>query len=187
VDGDGSIDDVPGLGPISPGYAYPPVDRAIQEQLGKGILYGLLSPLAVELAATLAEVALCAEMTRFLESGAEVTSAAARIASADTGRELLLSEGDHGRHDTWTALAGAWRRGWGQGRQIPSLSGRALCRSQRPGAEEPRWKSAARVGGQGGTSAVFAHISNVALPVSTLEKKAAATGLPGARGRAGAV
>jgi glutamate-1-semialdehyde aminotransferase len=42
-------------------------------------------------------------MVRFLKSGTEVTSAAARIARSVTGREVIVSQGYHGWHDTWTA------------------------------------------------------------------------------------
>ena len=103
VDGNEYIDYVLGLGPISLGYAYPAVDAAIREQLERGIVYGLLSPLEVAVAQALTEVVPCAEMVRFLKSGTEVTSAAARIARAVTGREVIVSQGYHGWHDTWTA------------------------------------------------------------------------------------
>ena len=103
VDGNEYIDYVLGLGPISLGYAYPAVDAAIREQLERGIVYGLLSPLEVEVAQALTEVIPCAEMVRFLKSGTDVTCAAVRIALAVTGREVLVSQGYHGWHDTWTA------------------------------------------------------------------------------------
>lgn len=103
VDGNEYIDYVLGLGPISLGYAYPAVDDAIRRQLECGIVYGLLSPLEIEVARTLTEIVPCAEMVRFLKSGTEVTSAAIRIARAVTGREVVVSQGYHGWHDTWTA------------------------------------------------------------------------------------
>jgi len=112
VDGNWYIDYVLGLGPITLGYCYPAVDRAIAEQLGKGIIYGLLSPLEVEAAEALCEMVPCAEMVRFLKGGAEVTTAAARIARAYTGKELILNSGYRGWADTWTAaVAGEGRRG----------------------------------------------------------------------------
>jgi glutamate-1-semialdehyde aminotransferase len=42
-------------------------------------------------------------MVRFLKGGAEVTTAAARIARAYTGKELILNAGYRGWADTWTA------------------------------------------------------------------------------------
>jgi len=103
VDGNEYIDYVLALGPITLGYCYPAVDEAVREQLEKGIIYGLLSPLEVEAAKELTDAIPCAEMVRFLKSGAEVTSAAARIARAYTGREKIASCGYHGWHDNWTA------------------------------------------------------------------------------------
>jgi glutamate-1-semialdehyde aminotransferase len=103
VDGNEYIDYVMGLGPITLGYNYPRVTQAIKEQLEKGIVYGLLSPLEVEAARELTEAVPCAEMVRFLKGGAEVTSAATRIARAYTKREKVLSHGYHGWHDQWTA------------------------------------------------------------------------------------
>ena len=86
VDGNWYVDYILGLGPITLGYCYPEVDDAIREQLGRGIIYGLLSPLEVEVAERVCEMVPCAEMVRFLKGGAEVTGAAARIARACTGR-----------------------------------------------------------------------------------------------------
>jgi glutamate-1-semialdehyde aminotransferase len=52
----------------------------------------------------------CAEMVRFLKGGAEVTTAAARIARAYTGKELILNSGYRGWADTWTAALDEERR-----------------------------------------------------------------------------
>jgi len=103
VDGNEYIDYVLGLGPITLGYCYPRVDAAIREQLAKGIIYGLISPLEIEAAKAVCESVPCAEMVRFLKSGCEVTSAAVRIARAYTKREKVATTGYHGWHDTWTA------------------------------------------------------------------------------------
>lgn len=104
VDGNEYIDYIMALGPIVLGYRYPAVERAIAERLREGLLFGLPHPLEVEAAEALVEAVPCAEMVRFLKSGAEATSAAARIARAFTGREVILSHGYHGWHDNWTAL-----------------------------------------------------------------------------------
>lgn len=103
VDGNEYIDYVLGLGPITLGYCYPAVDEAIAEQLRKGIVWGLLSPLEVECAERLAEMVPCCEQVRFLKGGSEVTTAAARIARAYTGKELILNCGYRGWADTWSA------------------------------------------------------------------------------------
>ena len=103
VDGNEYIDYVLGLGPITLGYCYPAVDEAIREQLGKGIVWGLLSPLEVECAELLCDMVPCCEMVRYLKGGAEVTTAAARIARAYSGREIILNSGYRGWADVWSA------------------------------------------------------------------------------------
>ena len=105
MDGNEYIDWILGLGPISLGYRYPSVDRAIRTQLKKGIIYGLLDPLEVSVAAKLVELVPCAESVRFLKGGGEATTAAARVARAFTGRDLILTNGYHGWQDQWTATA----------------------------------------------------------------------------------
>lgn len=103
VDGNSYIDYITALGPITLGYCYEPVDEAIRAQLDKGIVFGLLHPLEVEAAELICEMVPCAEMVRFLKGGSEVTSAAARIARAYTGKELILNSGYRGWGDTWSA------------------------------------------------------------------------------------
>ena len=111
VDGNWYIDYVLGLGPITLGYCYPEVDAAIREQLERGIIYGLMSPLEVEVAETVCEMVPCAEMVRFLKGGAEVTTAAARIARTHTGREIILNSGYRGWADGWLAQSTGMEKG----------------------------------------------------------------------------
>lgn len=106
IDGNSYIDYVLGLGPITLGYCYEPMDAAIREQLGKGIIAGLLSPLEVEVAEKVCEMVPCAEMARYMKGGAEGTTAAARIARGFTGKEIILNSGYRGWADTWAAQAG---------------------------------------------------------------------------------
>ena len=103
IDGNEYIDYVNGLGPIVLGYCYPEVDAAIGEQLGKGIIYGLLSPLEVAAADSIIEAVPAAEVVRFLKGGAEANNAAARIARAYTKREIILNNGYRGWSDGWSA------------------------------------------------------------------------------------
>lgn len=103
IDGNEYIDLVSALGPIILGYGYPAVQQAITEQLNQGILAGLLFPTEVEAARLLVEMVPCAEMVRFFKGGGEATAAAARIARAYTGRELILNCGYRGWPDVWTA------------------------------------------------------------------------------------
>ena len=103
VDGKEYIDFVNGLGPITLGYCYPAVDEAVREQLAKGSIYPMLSPLEVEAARAIIGCVPCAEMVRFLKTGAEATAAAARIARGYTDKDLIVSQGYHGWLDTWAA------------------------------------------------------------------------------------
>jgi glutamate-1-semialdehyde aminotransferase len=99
VDGNEYIDFNMGVGPISLGYNYRPVDEAILRQLADGITYSLVHPLEVEVAELVREVIPNAEMVRYSKTGAEVTSAAVRVARAYTGRDKVLCCGYHGWHD----------------------------------------------------------------------------------------
>jgi glutamate-1-semialdehyde 2,1-aminomutase len=104
VDGNEYIDYVMGVGPISLGYAYAAVDEAVCVQLEDGITFSLMHPLEVEVAELLREVVPGAESVRFGKTGAEVTSAAVRVARAFTGRSKVLCCGYHGWHDWYIGV-----------------------------------------------------------------------------------
>ncbi|MGI4833413.1 MAG: aminotransferase class III-fold pyridoxal phosphate-dependent enzyme [Janthinobacterium lividum] len=99
VDGNEYIDYQMGIGPLSLGYAYPRVDEAIKAQLADGITFSMMHELEVELAELVHEVIPNAESIRISKTGADVTSAAVRVARAFTGRSHVLCCGYHGWHD----------------------------------------------------------------------------------------
>lgn len=99
VDGNGYLDLTMALGPLVLGYCDPVVDAAIREQLADGITFSLMHPLEVEVAELVRELVPQVEMVRFSKTGADVTSAALRLARAHTGRTKVLSCGYHGWHD----------------------------------------------------------------------------------------
>ncbi|RZK32191.1 MAG: aminotransferase class III-fold pyridoxal phosphate-dependent enzyme [Hymenobacter sp.] len=99
VDGNEYIDYQMAIGPLSLGYAYPKVDEAIKAQLADGITFSMMHELEVELAELVNEVIPNAESIRISKTGADVTSAAVRVARAFTGREQVLCCGYHGWHD----------------------------------------------------------------------------------------
>jgi glutamate-1-semialdehyde 2,1-aminomutase len=103
VDGNEYIDLTMGVGPLVLGYAYPRVDAAIAEQLGRGITFSLMHPLEVEVAELVRAVVPGADAVRFSKTGCDVTSAAVRLARAYTGRERVLCSGYHGWHDWYVA------------------------------------------------------------------------------------
>jgi glutamate-1-semialdehyde 2,1-aminomutase len=104
VDGNEYIDYQMGIGPISLGYAYDKVDEAIKEQLKDGITFSLMHPLEVEVAELIHKVVPYAESIRYSKTGADVTSAAVRLARAYTKRNKVLCCGYHGWHDWYIAV-----------------------------------------------------------------------------------
>jgi glutamate-1-semialdehyde 2,1-aminomutase len=99
IDGNAYIDYVLGLLPVVLGHCDPDVDRAIRDQLEKGIALSLATELEAELAERLVELVPCAEMVRFGKNGSDATSAAIRLARAYTGRDRVAICGYHGWHD----------------------------------------------------------------------------------------
>lgn len=104
VDGNQYLDFNMAVGPISLGYSYPRVDQAIKQQLEDGITFSLVHPLEVEVAELVRDIIPNAEAVRFSKTGAEVTSAAVRLARAYTGRDKVLCCGYHGWHDWYIGL-----------------------------------------------------------------------------------
>jgi glutamate-1-semialdehyde 2,1-aminomutase len=104
VDGNEYLDMTMGVGPLILGYADPVVDAAIRTQLVDGITFSLPHPLEVEVAELVHEMVPGAENIRFGKNGADVTSAAVRLARAHTGRSKVLCCGYHGWHDWYIAV-----------------------------------------------------------------------------------
>lgn len=103
VDGNEYIDFSMGIGPLSLGYCYDRVDHAIQEQLAKGITFSLMHRLEYEVSQMICDIIPNAEMVRIGKTGAEVCSAAIRVARAFTKRDKVLCCGYHGWHDWYIA------------------------------------------------------------------------------------
>lgn len=104
LDGNEYIDLNMGIGPLSLGYCFDPVDEAIVRQLHDGITFSLMHPLEVEVAEILRDLIPNAESVRFSKSGADVTSAAVRLARAYTGKTQVLCCGYHGWHDWYISV-----------------------------------------------------------------------------------
>lgn len=99
IDGNEYLDYYAAIGPISLGYCYPSVDEAIAAQLKKGITFSLMHRLEYELCELIHQIIPNAESIRISKSGADVCSAAIRVARAHTGRDKILCCGYHGWHD----------------------------------------------------------------------------------------
>jgi glutamate-1-semialdehyde 2,1-aminomutase len=104
ADGNEYIDLNSAIGPISLGYAYPAVDEAIRRQLEDGITFSLMHPLEVELSELVQQVVPNAEAVKISKTGADVCSAAVRVARAFTGRDKIFCCGYHGWHDWYIGI-----------------------------------------------------------------------------------
>lgn len=104
VDGNEYIDFNSAIGPISLGYAYAAVDEAIKKQLEDGITFSLMHPLEVEVAELSRQVIPNAEAVKISKTGADVCSAAIRVARAFTGRDKVFCCGYHGWHDWYIGI-----------------------------------------------------------------------------------
>lgn len=104
VDGNEFIDYMMGVGPLSLGYSYSKVDEAIKKQLEDGITFSMMHPLEVEVAEMIHHIIPNADMVRYSKIGADVTSAAVRLARAYTGKNKILCCGYHGWHDWYIAV-----------------------------------------------------------------------------------
>jgi glutamate-1-semialdehyde aminotransferase len=99
VDGNRYLDFPMALGPIMLGHRHPAVERAIVEQLRSGITFSLPHPIEIEVAERIVALVPGAERVRFAKSGSDATSAAVRLARANTARERVIVTGYHGWHD----------------------------------------------------------------------------------------
>ena len=104
VDGNEYLDYTMGVGPLSLGYQYPAVDNAIKEQLNEGITFSLVHPLELEVAELFNKIIPNCERVRFSKTGADVVSAAIRLARAYTGKSKILCCGYHGWHDWYISV-----------------------------------------------------------------------------------
>jgi len=104
VDGNEYIDYNSAIGPISLGYCYPAVDDAIAKQLKDGITFSLMHPLEVEVSELLQQIIPNAEAVKISKTGADVCSAAIRVARAFTKRDKVFCCGYHGWHDWYIGI-----------------------------------------------------------------------------------
>lgn len=119
VDGNEYIDYLMGVGPLSLGYSYPAVDEAIKKQLENGITFSMMHPLEVEVAELMRDIIPNAEAVRYSKTGADVTSAAVRLARAYTNKNKILCCGYHGWHDWYIAVTA---RNYGIPKAVQAIS-----------------------------------------------------------------
>ena len=107
VDGNEFIDFLCGYGPIILGYRENEVDEAVYKQIKeKGFCFSLTQKYQNVLAKKIAELVPCAEMSIFLKTGSDATTASIRIARAYTNRIKVMRCGYHGWHDWCVEMKG---------------------------------------------------------------------------------
>lgn len=106
-DGKWYIDYRSALGPIILGYKHPDVDRAVREQMERGVLFSMASPVELDVAERLLDIVPSLEQVRFMKTGNDANSAAVRLARAFTGRDHLVTCGYHGYSDWFACGTGA--------------------------------------------------------------------------------
>ncbi|MCU0579743.1 MAG: aminotransferase class III-fold pyridoxal phosphate-dependent enzyme [Desulfobacterota bacterium] len=107
VDGNEYIDFLCGYGPIILGYREAEVDEAVYRQIrDKGFCFTLTQRYQNDLAKKLRQLVPCSEMSIFLKTGSDATTASVRIARAYTGRIKVVRCGYHGWHDWCVEMKG---------------------------------------------------------------------------------
>ena len=107
VDGNEFIDFLCGYGPIILGYRESEVDEAVYKQITeKGFCFSLTQKYQNDLAQKIAELVPSAEMSIFLKTGSDATTASIRIARAHTNKLKVMRCGYHGWHDWCVELKG---------------------------------------------------------------------------------
>ena len=107
ADGNEYIDFLCGYGPIILGYREEEVDDAVIRQIKeKGFCFSLTQRYQNELAKKLRDLVPCSELSIFLKTGSDATTAAIRIARAYTNRIKVMRCGYHGWHDWAVEMKG---------------------------------------------------------------------------------
>lgn len=107
VDGNEFIDFLCGYGPIILGYREEEVDEAVYKQIKeKGFCFTLTQRYQNILARKLTELVPSAELSIFLKTGSDATTASVRIARAYTNRIKVMRCGYHGWHDWCVEMKG---------------------------------------------------------------------------------
>ena len=99
IDGNEYVDLVSSLASVTIGYGNKKIERAVRNQLKKGVTFSLPGKLEAEVAELIVEMVPSAEKVRFGKNGSDATSAAIRLARAYTGRDDIAVCGYHGWQD----------------------------------------------------------------------------------------
>jgi len=103
IDGNEYLDYLCGLGPITLGYNYKPVNDAIIDQLKQGILFSLPHPVEVECSEKISQIIPNADMVKFEKSGSNAVTAAVRASRYITKKNKIAYCGSGGVWHDWQA------------------------------------------------------------------------------------
>lgn len=107
VDGNEYVDFLCGYGPVILGYREEEVDEAVIRQIrDKGFCFSLTQRYQNDLGEKLRQLVPCSELSIFLKTGSDATTASIRIARAHTGRVKVMRCGYHGWHDWCVEMKG---------------------------------------------------------------------------------
>lgn len=107
VDGNEFVDFLCGYGPIILGYREEEVDDAVCAQIKeRGFCFTLTQKFQNELAEKLTGLVPSSELSIFLKTGSDATTASIRIARAYTGKIKVMRCGYHGWHDWCVEMKG---------------------------------------------------------------------------------
>jgi glutamate-1-semialdehyde 2,1-aminomutase len=119
LDGNKYIDLVSSLASVTMGYSNSEINRAVRQQLRKGVTFSLPGKLEAQVSALISELVPAAEMVRFGKNGSDATSAAVRLARAYTGKNRVAVCGYHGWQDWYI---GSTTRNKGVPKEVASLT-----------------------------------------------------------------
>ena len=103
VDGNEYVDYLLGLGPITLGYNYDSVNKAILEQLKDGILFSLPHPKEIEVSELICKIIPHADMIKLEKSGSNAVTGAVRAARSITQKDKIAYCGSGGVWHDWQA------------------------------------------------------------------------------------
>mgnify|MGYP003686251643 CR=1 FL=1 len=103
VDDNEYVDYLMSLGPVTLGYNYDSVNKAIIEQLNEGILFSLPHPKEVELSELIIKTIPHAQMVKLEKTGSNAVTGAVRAARALTKRDKIAYCGSGGVWHDWQA------------------------------------------------------------------------------------
>lgn len=107
VDGNEFVDFLCGYGPVILGYLEEELDDAVCKQIKeKGFCFTLTQKFQNALAKKLTELVPSSEMSIFLKTGSDATTASIRIARAHTDKIKVMRCGYHGWHDWCVEMKG---------------------------------------------------------------------------------